>query len=72
MTSYPPGYTVSVAPGNARKTGRAPASPLGHPKGKRAPSGWAEKIAEAIKARDAAKEARRGRPVGFPHAFTKR
>jgi hypothetical protein len=49
-----------------------PKSPLKAPKGKQVPSGWAEKIAEAIRARESAKEARRGRAVGFPHSFARK
>jgi hypothetical protein len=48
-----------------------PKSPLKAPKGKQVTSGWAEKIAEAIHARESAKEARRGRAVGFPISFAR-
>jgi hypothetical protein len=70
LTSDRRGYTHGVG-GRSMKAG-TPAPPLTVPKGKRAPAGWAEKIAEAIKAREEAKEARRGRPVVFPHSFSKR
>jgi hypothetical protein len=61
-----------VVPGRRPpRPSRLPESPLIAPKGKQAPAGWAEKIAEAIRARDTTKEVRRGRPVGFPNSFTK-
>lgn len=66
-----PSYTEYVARVTA-KAGKTAASPVTVPKGKRAPAGWSEKIAEAVKARESAKEARKGRPIGFPHAFSKR
>jgi hypothetical protein len=66
-----PGYTQHVAQG-AAKAGRGAASPVTVPKGRRAPAGWSGKIEEAIKARESAKEARKGKPISFPHAFSKR
>lgn len=51
----------------------APSHPaLTAPKAKRVPSNWPEKIHKATKAREAGKEARRGKPVAFPHSFTLR
>jgi hypothetical protein len=47
-------------------------TPLKPPKGKQVASGWSERIAEAIRARESGKEARRGRPVGFPHSFSRK
>src|SRR2546425_1002921 len=58
-------YSERVAGRRPSRPVSLPDSPLTTPKGKQAPSGWADKIAEAIRARDSAKEARRGRPVGF-------
>lgn len=65
-------YSEGMARRRSPRPTNLPQSPLKPPQGKQAPPGWAEKIAEAIDARDSAKEARKGRPVGFPHSFTSR